>query len=141
MDSTFRNVMCFVFPERNHPWHLPKYSKGTVLAEEATSKYLGVDLQHSLCKQSHQNKQTACSHFYIVTYYNPAKKQRRRLTCQCFDKTSTTAAPSGTLTKETTNTNISWYDWLRTAWFVTGGYWNTTSMKVFWTTLNGRHMH
>ena len=46
--------------------------------------------------------------FYAVIYDRPAKKPRLRLTCPWLDQTSATAAPSGTITKETRNTKMIW---------------------------------
>ena len=87
--------------------------KVTVLAEEATFKYLGVDLQNNLSWNQHvsrvtKKRQTACSDFYAVICERPAKKPRLKLTCPWSGQTSTTAAPSGTLTKETINTKWRW---------------------------------
>ena len=69
-----------------------------------------------------QKRQTACSDFYTVICERPAKKPRLKLTCPRSGQTSTTAAPSGTLTKETRNTK---WRWCR---FVTGRYRNTSSV-------------
>ena len=82
--------------------------KDTVLAEEATSKYLGMDLQNNLSWNQHVSRvtkrQTACSDYYAVICERPVKKPRPKLTCPWSDQTPTTAAPSGTLIKEIRNT-------------------------------------
>ena len=115
---TFRNVMCYVYRAKS-PMTFSYRLKGTVLAEEETSKYLGVDLQNNLSwnQHVHVSRVTKKANSMLGFLRRNLRKASEETKAQAYmsmvrsrgsDQTSTTAAPSGTLIKETRNTKWRW---------------------------------
>ena len=93
---------------RSSQYHL----KGVPLAEEQSSKYLGVDLQSNLSWKNHISRITKKSNnmlgFLRRTYDRQAKKPRHRLISPWYDPTWTTILQSGVHTNVTRNTRSKW---------------------------------
>ena len=101
-----------IYRPKTNPKTFQYQLKGVALAEEQSSKYLGVDIQSNLTWNDHINRITKKSNsmlgFQIATYGKQARKPKPRPTSQWSDPTLTTVAQSGIPTTRSRLSRLIW---------------------------------